>query len=178
MRDLIAVLATALLLRACESRVDTAPAPPPAQPEPIAVAGPRPAEPELAAGRWRRDDREGIPLLLFDGRRERPLAAIRCDRESGRLTLERMTVDPEGGIEVMEVRADNRVRTLPVLWDGATWPIAQASLPIGDRMVDSLARTGGPIELTLGDPPPLVLPADPAIGAMIEECRATILVRN
>jgi hypothetical protein len=85
-----------------------------------------------------------------------------------------MTVDPEGGIEVMEVTADNRVRTLPVLWDGATWPIAQASLPIGDRMVDSLARTGGRIDLSLGDEPPLSLPTDPAIGALIDECRSAI----
>ncbi len=170
MRDLIAVLATALLLRACEGRIDTAPQSLPALPE-AAIAGSRAAEPKLAAGQWRREDRNGVPLLLFAGPGERPLAAIRCDRAVGRLTLERMTVDPEGGIEVMEVRADNRVRTLPVLWDGATWPIAQASLPIGDRMVDSLARTADRIELILGNSLPLALPADPAIAALIEECR-------
>ena len=85
--------------------------------------------------------------------------------------IERMTVKPSGSIETMTIRADNRTRTLPVLWDGATLPIAIAELELDDRMVDSLAGRSGSIEIELGSEPLLSLPSDRQLGELIEECR-------
>jgi hypothetical protein len=162
MRDLLLVLATALLLRAWEAgREGATPlrsAPP--QLQTIGHADP--------PGEWRRRDMDGRPVLLFGEPEGRPLAAFSCER--GDLLIERMTVRPSGGIETMKVTADNRIRTLPVLWDGASLPIGIASLHLDDRMVDSLTRSDG-IELELGSEPRLTLPADPRIRALIEECR-------
>jgi hypothetical protein len=168
MRDLLIVLAAALLLRTCEGRGadDGAPMATAAPPAPVL----RSAAPSRAVGEWRRADRDA-PLLLFGESRARPVAGLRCDRQSGSLLVERMTVAPSGGIETMTIRADNRTRTLPVLWDGATLPIAIAELKLRDRMVESLARYSGSIEIELGDEPLLVLPADRQLGELIEECR-------
>jgi hypothetical protein len=159
MRDLLLVLGAALVLRAA---VATGPLP---------SAGQQTHEPSPAVGTWRRADRDGALLLLFGESRARPLAGLRCDSESGSLLVERMTVAPSGGIETMTIRADNRARTLPVLWDGATLPIAIAELELENRMVDSLARRSGTIQIELGDEPLLVLPADRQLGDLIEECR-------
>jgi hypothetical protein len=169
MRDLLIVLGAALLLRACEGQGGDHAAP-------VAIAAAPPAGlqtpvPSPGAGAWRRSDQGGTPLLLFEAPGARPVAGLRCDRPRGRLTVERMTVKPSGGIETMTIRADNRSRTLPVLWDGATLPIAIAELELDDRMVDSLARRSGSIEIELGSEPLLSLPADRQLGELIEECR-------
>lgn len=169
MRDLLLVLATALLLRACEGgggeRVAAAPLAVARAERPAAMPAPQPH------GEWRRRDMDGRPVLLFAEGDDRPLAGISCDRAAGKLLVERMTTSPSGGIETMMVTADNRRRTLPVLWDGASLPIAGASLDLDDRMVDSLARGSGRIELALGDEPTLLLPADRSIAELIDECR-------
>jgi hypothetical protein len=167
MRDLLLVLAAALLLRSCEpSRGVEAAAripqtPPAAQLEPASAS--------VAAGEWRRRDVDDRPVLLFGESGAPPLAAISCDRDA--LLVERMTVTPSGGIGSMTVTADNRTRTLPVMSDGAGLPNAGVSLKLGDRMVESLGRGSGRIELDLGDEPRLVLPADRQIGALVDECR-------
>ena len=166
MRDLLLVLATALLLRACES-VDSPAASSVAPP----VTAPQSNGAGVAAGEWRRKDMDGAPLLLFQGGGERPLAALRCDLESGELLVERMTVAPSGGIGTLTVTADNRTRTLPVMWDGATLPIASAALALDDRLVDGLARGSGRMEIGLGDEKLLALPADRRVAALVEECR-------
>jgi hypothetical protein len=122
-------------------------------------------------GAWRRSEQGDAPLLLFERAGQRPLAAVRCDRPRGRLLIERMTVKPSGGITTMTIRADHRTRTLPVLWDGATLPIAIAELEIDDGMVESLARLSGDIEIELGNEPLLNLPMDRQLGELIDECR-------
>lgn len=171
MRDLLIVLAAALLLRACERRAfdglaASAPAPEARPSLPL-----RSAEVPLVLGQWRRADIDGAPLLLFSDGNARPVAGIRCDRQSGSILIERMTVAPSGGIEAMTVKADNRTRTVPVLWDGASLPIAIGAFEFDDRLVDGLTRSSGRIEIELGSEPLLVLPADRKIGALIEECR-------
>jgi hypothetical protein len=170
MRDLLIVLGTALLLRACETQGDGAEASVTAA-APLAARLRSAAEPQ-PEGRWRRVDGDG-PLLLFEAGGARPLAALRCDKTRSRLLVERMTVRPAGGVGTMTIRADNRVRTLPVLWDGASLPIAIGELELGDRLVDSLARPSGRIELELGSEPLLSLPADRLLGELIDECRAS-----
>jgi hypothetical protein len=168
MRDLLIVLGAALLLRACEGQGgDEAP---------VATAAPPSARlqsalPAKGRGEWRRSEQDNSPLLRFEALGARPIAALRCDRPRARLLIERMTVEPSGSIETMTIRADNRIRTLPVLWDGATLPIAIAELELDDRMVDSLARRRGSIEIELGSEPLLSLPADRQLGELIEECR-------
>jgi hypothetical protein len=169
MRDLLIVLGAALLLRACEGQGGDEGAP-------VALAaassaGLQPAVPSQGLGAWRRGEQDDTALLRFESPGGRPVAAVRCDRFRGSLLIERMTVKPSGGIETMTIRADNRTRTLPVLWDGATLPIAIAELELDDRMVDSLARLSGSIEIELGSEPLLSLPANRQLGELIEECR-------
>ena len=169
MRDLLIVLGVALLLRACEGQSG-------AEEAPRAITAPSSARlqsavPSQSRGAWRRSEQDDAPLLLFEAPGARPIAGVRCDRMRGSLLIERMTVKPSGSIETMTIRADNRTRTLPVLWDGATLPIAIAELELDDRMVDSLARRSGSIEIELGSEPLLSLPPDRQLGELIEECR-------
>ena len=168
MRELLIVLGTALLLRACEGQGSDERAPVPAA---AASSGLQSIVPRQGSGAWRRSGRDDALLLFFEAAGPRPIAGLRCDRARGVLLIERMTVKPSGGIETMTIRADNRTRTLPVLWDGATLPIAIAELELDDRMVDSLATRTGSIEIELGREPLLILPADRQLGELIEQCR-------
>ncbi|WP_324749541.1 hypothetical protein SH591_13335 [Sphingomonas sp. LY54] len=129
------------------------------------------SEPPLSEGKWRRREMASGDTLLFGVDRDRPVAAIRCDQHAEKLLIERMTEAPAAGIETMKVTADGRTRRLPVVWDGASLPIASAAVDLGDRLIDSLNRPSGRIEILLGREPPLALPMDRQIGVLIEECR-------
>jgi hypothetical protein len=129
------------------------------------------SEPPLSEGEWRRREMASGDALLFGVDRDRPVAAIRCDQQAEKLLIERMTEAPAVRIETMKVTADGRTRRLPVVWDGASLPVASAAVDLGDRLIDSLNRPSGRIEILLGREPPLALPMDRQIGVLIEECR-------
>lgn len=124
-------------------------------------------------GEWRRVSMDGGAALLFGRRGERPLAALRCDSQLESLLIERMTVEPAPGVDTMKVSADGETQRLPVMWDGASLPVAAASVRLEDRLTDSLTRLGGAIELDLKGEPKLSLPPDRRIGTLVEECRQT-----
>jgi hypothetical protein len=143
-----------------------------AQAEAAPAAGKADGERE---GEWRRADRDlsGGSALLFGKRGERPLAALRCDAALESLLIERMTVKPEAGVDMMEVKAGGESERLPIMWDGASLPIAGASVRLEDPLTDRLSGLGDPIELELKGEPKLLLPPDRRIGTLIEECRQT-----
>ena len=122
-------------------------------------------------GEWSRVDMNGGAALLFGVRGERPLAALRCDAQLESLLIERMTVEPEPGVDMMKVSAGGETQRLPVMWDGASLPVAGASVRLEDRLTDSLTRLSGTIELELKGEPKLSLPPDRRIGTLVEECR-------
>ena len=160
-------------LAACDSQSERAAANPEPQKKEIpASVDIRTGGPALSQGVWRAADADDGDALLFPGHEERPLAAVRCDRASGRISVERMTLSPGPGTDAMKVEADGRRRTLPILWDGASLPIAVASLKLDDPMVDALARPSGRIDITLEGEPPLALPGDRALVDLVARCRS------
>jgi hypothetical protein len=130
---------------------------------------------ENVSGEWRRADRDGngASALLFGERGERPLAALRCDAALETLLIERMTVKPAAGADMMKVSAGGETEQLPIMWDGASLPIAGASVRLEDPLTDRLSGLSGTIELELKGEPKLSLPPDRRIGTLIEECRQT-----
>ena len=127
--------------------------------------------PASTEGEWRRVNMDGGAALLFGPRGERPLAALRCDAQLESLLIERMTVEPAPGVDMMTVTAGGETQRLPIMWDGASLPIAGASVRLEDRLTDSLTRLSGTIELELKGEPKLSLPPDRRIGTLVEECR-------
>lgn len=124
-----------------------------------------------AGAEWRRIDRDGGSALVFGHRKDRPLAALRCDVQLESLLIERMTVKPVSGVDTMSVRAGEETERLPIIWDGASLPVATATVRLEDRLADGLSRLGGTIEIELKGEPDLSLPPDRRIGTLIEECR-------
>ena len=152
MRDLILVLVAALLLRAFAQQIGdedaSAPAPGAAAREADAAAGATPDREQ-----WRREDRQGAPSLSFRSADLTPIAGIACENGSDRLRIERVATAHSGGIGTMTLSADNRIRSLAASWTHSEAPVATAYLKLHDRMVDSLARGSGRIELALSGEP-------------------------
>jgi hypothetical protein len=166
MRKLI-LLAAAAALSACGAAGDEA-----GEGAAEAKAVPGQAKQDSSAGaEWRRIDMDGGSALVFGHRRERPLAALRCDVQLESLLIERMTVTPKPGVDMMKVSAGGEKQRLPVMWDGASLPIAGATVRLEDRLADGLSRLGGTIEIELKGEPKLSMPPDRRIGTLIEECR-------
>jgi hypothetical protein len=125
----------------------------------------------IATGEWRRGDGDGVAALLFTPRKGRPLAALRCDAQLESLLIERMTDAPLAGVDTIKVQAGGESERLPIMWNGASLPVAVATVRLEDPLTDRLARLGQPIEVQLKGEPTLTLPADRRIGTLIEECR-------
>ena len=135
------------------------------------VAAPPARAEQAPAGEWRRVSLNGAGVLQYGARGERPLAALRCDAQLESLLIERMTVEPEPGVDTMKVIAGGKTERLPIMWDGASLPIAGASVRLEDPLADRLTRLGDPIVLELKGEPKLSLPPDRRIGTLVEECR-------
>jgi hypothetical protein len=135
------------------------------------AAAPPSRDKAATAGEWRRVSLDGAGVLQFGERGERPLAALRCDAQLESLLIERMTVEPEPGVDTMKVSAGGKTERLPIMWDGASLPIAAASVRLEDPLTDRLTRLSDPILLELKGEPKLSLPPDRRIGTLIEECR-------
>ena len=82
-----------------------------------------------------------------------------------------MTVKPGAGVDTMKVHAGEETERLPIIWDGASLPVATATVRLEDRLADGLTRLGGTIDIELRGEPKLSLPPDRRIGTLIEECR-------
>ncbi len=133
--------------------------------EPTAIDGP------AQAGEWRRIEMDGGAALVFGSRRERPLAGLRCAAQLESLLIERMTEKPQGGVDTMKISAGGETERLPIIWDGASLPIASATVRLEDPLMDRLSGLSGKIEVELKGEEKLVLPPDRRIGTLIEECR-------
>lgn len=168
MRQII-LLAAAALLSACGSGGEQAAGGAAQAKAPAAGA----REVLAARAEWRRADADGGAALLFGERGERPLAALRCDAAVESLLIERMTAQPEAGVDMMKVSAGGESERLPIMWDGASLPIAGASLRLEDPLADRLSGLSGTIDIELKGEPKLSLPPDRRIGTLIEECRQT-----
>jgi len=136
------------------------------------AAAPEPQAEPPAAGQWRRSLLGGSGVLAFGPSRGRPLAALRCDAQLESMLIERMTDQPGAG-DTMKVKAGGETERLPVMWNGASLPVATATLRLEDPLTDRLAGLGQPIELELKGAAKLSLPPDRRIGTLIEECRQT-----
>ncbi len=123
------------------------------------------------SGEWRRANLDGGAALLFGEGRERPLAGLRCDAQLETLLIERMTEKPLAGVDTMKVTAGGETERLPIIWDGASLPIASATVRLEDPLMDRLSGLGGTIEIELKGEEKLSLPPDRLIGTLIEECR-------
>jgi hypothetical protein len=122
-------------------------------------------------GEWRRASLDGAAALLFGDGGERPLAALRCDQPLESLLIERITAKPAAGVDSIKLRIDGRSHRLPIVWDGASPPVASATVKLEDPLTDSISRVSGAFELEMKGERKLVLPADRRIGTLIEECR-------
>lgn len=134
------------------------------------VRTPERNEQEMAIGEWSRTIEAEQPALAFGPVGAPPLFSILCEERRG-LVLQRHGTVPVGDLPMMLVQVGSEARRLAVSTAGGTVPMLRASLAPSDELVQTLANAEEPITIRIGDAAPLIMPADPAIGAFLEECR-------
>jgi hypothetical protein len=160
--------AAAILLSACASRPETAPAPgraPPVRsaPEPAPTPEPESAErggqdspdPPLSPGDWSYSSAEGGSVARF-GAAGTETFSLRCDTGSRRISLTRA-----GSSARLKVRTSYGERAL-----------APASgLGADDALLDEIAFSRGRFTVETDGLQPLILPAWPEPARVIDDCR-------
>jgi hypothetical protein len=162
----------ALALSAC------VPATRPVAPPPVRVAPPppRPAPAPLPAdwrdwpvapGTWsyRRDPRG--TLALFGPNGGAALVTLRCMADTRTVYLSRAGTAPAP----LVIRTSTASRTLPVQPTGGQPPFVTTALTATDPLLDAIAFSRGRFAVEQGGGAPLVIPAWPEIGRVIEDCR-------
>ena len=122
-----------------------------------------------AIGDWVRSLQDERPVLQFGPANTEPLFSIRCDDREG-ILLHRHGTVPTGAAEMMTVTLGTASRRLAVNPVQGPLPMLRAAVPANDPLLASLRGHDGPIQLIVGDGPPLVLPPSPMIDAFIATC--------
>jgi hypothetical protein len=124
---------------------------------------------EIAIGEWREATQDTLPALEFGAEGVAPQFSLRCDVGRG-LMLQRHGNPPSGDLPNMLVTVGRETRRLAVTATGGTVSMLRAALPAGDGMIAAIAGAAVPIEIRIGDAPPLVLPPGPAIATFVGRC--------
>ncbi|NBC35136.1 hypothetical protein GTZ99_01025 [Novosphingobium sp. FSY-8] len=178
----LVLLCGACALSACdEAAAPVISAPPPAPAPTVApVAPPPPPAPTvpwtqapISAGAWSVGSGAVPPQAAYRG--AEGAFALRCDPARGGVVLERSAAagGPAPFIPQIEISTATQKRTLnaaPLATGGAIG--VQAVLPVGDRLLDAMAFTRARLMVAVPGMTPLYLPADPAVGRVVERCRA------
>lgn len=129
-------------------------------------------EEEIAVGEWRPTTQEDLAALEFGPVGTPPLFSLRCAEGRG-LLLQRHDGAPSGSLPTMLVSVGETSRRLAVTATGGNVPMLRAALPGGDAMIGTIAGAAVPVVIRVGDAPPLVLPAGPAVSTFVGRCTAT-----
>jgi hypothetical protein len=124
---------------------------------------------EPAIGQWIESMQDEQPVLQFGPPDTEPLFSIGCDTRGGILLNRHGTVAGNAG-EMMTITIGSETRNLAVNAAQGPLPKLRASVPAQDEMLLQLSQAQQPIRISMGDGPPLVLPASPAVGEFIKGC--------
>lgn len=122
-----------------------------------------------AIGEWVRSLQDERPVLQFGPANTEPLFSIRCDDREGVLLLRHGTV-ATGATEMMTVAIGAASRQLAVAAVEGPLPLLRAAVPANDPLLARLRENAGPVGISVGDGPPLLLPPSPLIGPFVEGC--------
>lgn len=178
----LAILTTLILLGACTTRPDPAPAPPAAPlvtrpaPRPTAPPPPTPSvsweDASATAGDWayRRDGRGSIALFGSPG--ADAVFAIRCDAAQRRIYLTRAGQLPATVAGTMTVRASNGLQSFPASNTGGGAMLVGAEVEPGNAHLDAMAFSRGKFLVSVSSMSDLVIPSWPEFGRVVEDCRS------
>lgn len=127
-----------------------------------------------ALGQWRETLQDEQRAIEFGPSGAAPLFSLACDARRG-LLLQRNGLEPTGDLPVMLVTVGSETRRLAVARGEGPLPLLRASLNPSDQLAILFGRAAAPIEVRIGDSPPLILPPSPLIGAYISQCQNGIL---
>ena len=127
---------------------------------------------EIAIGEWREATQDQLPALEFGAEGIAPQFSLRCDAGRG-LLLQRHSGAPSGDLPTMLVTVGRESRRLAVTALVGTVPMLRAALPPGDPMIAAISGAAVPIEIRIGDAPPLVLPPGPPIATFVGRCTSS-----
>lgn len=131
----------------------------------------RPIEPEdwrdkdLTAGAWVWNETHGVSAASFAGGALR--ASLACHMAARSVTL--LVAMPQvGPVELLAITTSTQRRQITPQAVAGGYSAQFAST---DRLLDAMVFTRGRLMIELGGHAALILPADPAIGRVVEDCR-------
>jgi hypothetical protein len=127
-----------------------------------------------ALGEWRATLQDEQRALEFGPNGAPPLFSFGCDGRHN-LLLQRNGVEPTGELPVMLVSVGTDTRRLAVTRGEGPIPLLRAGLAASDPLAAALSHAAAPIQVRIGDSPPLILPPSPAIGAYVSQCESGAL---
>lgn len=171
MRAVLLAASCATLLTACARSEEASLLPPddPAYNSVEQVRSPEGDDQEAAIGEWRPSLQEEMRVLEFGPIGAAPLFSLRCDERRGVL-LQRHGAMPVGDLPVMLITIGSDTRRLALTSVTGTNPLLRAAIPPSDPLMQTLVTAAEPLIIRVGDTPPLVLPANPAIGDFVRSC--------
>jgi hypothetical protein len=133
------------------------------------VRAPERDDDDVALGEWRETLQDENVALEFGPAGAPPVFSLRCDTRRS-VFLQRHGTLPAGDLPMMLISIGSETRRLAVTNVGGPVPMLRASLAPSDTLLGTLTASTTPMAVRVGDSPPLVLPASPAIGAFLERC--------
>lgn len=133
------------------------------------VRSPERDDDEMALGEWRETLQQENEALEFGPAGASPVFSLRCDERRG-IILQRHGAAPTGDLPMMLITTGNDTRRLAVTAAEGAVPMLRAALTPRDPFLETLTGSNAPITIRIGDAPPLVLPASPAIGTFVAGC--------
>ena len=133
------------------------------------VRAPEQDDEELALGEWRETLQEDNPALEFGPAGATPLFSMRCDARRS-VFLQRHGEAGAGDLPMMLVTVGSETRRLAVNNVGGAVPMLRASLAPSDTLIRTLGNASTPINVRIGDTPPLVLPPAEGVRTFLDRC--------
>ena len=124
---------------------------------------------ELAVGTWQNGLEGEQPVLQFGPVGAAAPFSLGCD-ERRNLLLLWPGAPPEGDLPNMLVTVGSETRQFAVVSAGGSNPMLRATLRANDPFMRVLTGATARIVVRIGDAPPLVMPANPAIAAYAQRC--------
>lgn len=124
---------------------------------------------ELALGTWQRGLEGDQPVLEFGPVGAPPRFNLGCDERRNLLLLWPGAL-PDGDLPNMLVTVGSETRQFAVVSAVGGNPMLRATLRANDPFMRVLTGATARIVVRIGDAPPLVMPANPAIAAYAQRC--------
>jgi hypothetical protein len=138
----------------------------------LAVASAVDAAPDLStattiAGNWTYAAVSGGSEASFANPSGVVQLSLHCTRATRRISISKPASGPTASVNLWTSAG---TRDVPAVFNPTTGRLA---LDVGayDSILDSMANSRGRIGITVGNPPPLVVPAWPELARVIEDCR-------